>query len=217
MKDSSGQPPLRAASIAATLEAEIITGQITGGTKLDEQGLAERFNVSRTPVREALHLLAARSLVERVPYRGVVVLDITPERIEQMFEAMAEIEALCGRYSAQRMSIGERGALQALHDDMQEMAQRGAAKEYEAANTRFHAMIYEGAHNADIAELADTLRLKLAPFRRTQLKSAKRMEKSSAEHQDIVNAIVDNDPSSAERALRRHLMSAAQEVLGQLR
>lgn len=78
-------------------------------------------------------------------------------------------------------------------------------------------MIYEGAHNADIAELADTLRLKLSPFRRTQLKSAARMEKSSAEHQDIVNAIVDNDPSSAERALRRHLMSAAQEVLGQLR
>lgn len=213
MPNTHGQPPLRAVSIAATLEGEIITGKIEGGSKLDEQSLSQRFGVSRTPVREALHLLAARSLVERVPYRGVVVLEITRERVEQMFETMAEVEALCARFAAERMTLGERAALQSMHQTMQAMAASGDTGAYEGANTEFHQMIYRGTHNTDMFELAEGMRVKLSAFRRNQLKSVARMERSNAEHEGIVTAIVDRKPAEAETALRRHLMSAAQEVL----
>ncbi|NVO27331.1 GntR family transcriptional regulator [Donghicola sp. C2-DW-16] len=216
MLHSQGQPPLRAVSIAATLEAEIITGTIPGGTKLDEQSLSQRFDVSRTPVREALHLLAARSLVERVPYRGVVVLEITRERIEQMFETMAEVEALCARFAAERMTLGERATLQSMHQTMQALAVAGDTGAYETANTEFHQMIYRGTHNTDMFELAEGMRIKLSAFRRNQLKSVSRMEQSNGEHDGIVTAIVDRKPAEAETALRRHLLSAAQEVLSRI-
>ncbi|MEY8880300.1 GntR family transcriptional regulator [Donghicola sp. XS_ASV15] len=217
MNDTAEHAPLRATSIAATLEAEIITGQITGGTKLEEQSIGDRFGVSRTPVREALHLLAARALVERIPYRGVIVAQLDRGRIEQLFEAMAETEAMCGRYAAERMSIGERGALQSLHEKMRSLASNGEFAAYKEANTEFHRLIYAGSHNVDIIAMAEAMWQKLAPFRRSQLGHAERVSQSCQEHEAIVRAIVDRDRGSADLALRRHLLGAAQECLAKMR
>ncbi|KGB82662.1 MAG: GntR family transcriptional regulator [Confluentimicrobium sp.] len=207
---------LHSTMIASQLENEIVSGRLKAGSKLDEQSLTQRFGVSRTPIREALHVLVARSLAERVPYRGVLVVDITRDRIEQMFEAMGEIEALCGRFAAERMTIGERGELEELHRRMNTMAADGDSEAYEAANTEFHGRIFASTHNEDLIELANNLRLKLAPFRRSQLRQAERMARSSEEHEAIVSALLDRDPKRAEKALRRHLVSAAREVLARM-
>ncbi|WP_323783021.1 GntR family transcriptional regulator [Thalassovita sp.] len=212
----SSKPVLRelhSTSIAAQLETEIVAGQIKAGEKLDEQSLTKRFGVSRTPIREALHELVARSLAERVPYRGVLVVDITKERIEEMFEAMSEIEALCGRFAAERMSVGERVELERLHLRMSELAETGDANSYETANSEFHQLLFTASHNTDLIDLANTLRLKLAPFRKSQLKKRERMKRSNAEHEAIVSALIERDAKKAEKALRRHLMSAAAEVI----
>ncbi|SFJ11389.1 GntR family transcriptional regulator [Celeribacter neptunius] len=204
---------LHSTSIAAQLESEIVAGKIKAGEKLDEQSLTKRFGVSRTPIREALHELVARSLAERVPYRGVLVVDITKERIEEMFEAMGEIEALCGRFAAERMTVGERVELEALHLRMSELSELGDATGYEAVNSEFHQLIFRASHNADLIDLANNLRLKLAPFRKSQLQSHKRMKRSNVEHEAIVTALIDRDSKKAEKALRRHLVSAAAEVI----
>ena len=200
-------------SIATTLEAEILLGQVAAGSRLDEAALARRFGVSRTPVREALQIIVARALAVRQPYRGVVVSDISPERIDQLFEAMGEIEALCGRFAAQRMTMEERAALLNQHEAMARLAETGDAAGYEEANTLFHQMIYTGSHNEDFAEMAEAMRLKLSPFRRSQLADAGRMARSTVEHTQIVEAIIERDGQAAERALRRHLLSAAQAML----
>ena len=76
-----------------------------------------------------------------------------------MFEAMGEMEALCGRFAAERMTIGERGELEELHRAMAQMAQRGEIAAYEAANSVFHQRIFEATHNRDLIELANALRL----------------------------------------------------------
>ena len=215
---SSQSPrPLQSTLIAAQLEAEIIAGDLAAGSKLDEQSLTQRFGVSRTPIREALHRLVALSLADRAPFRGVVVANITRDRIEQMFEAMGEMEALCGRFAAERMTIGERGELEELHRAMAQMAQRGEIAAYEAANSVFHQRIFEATHNRDLIDLANALRLKLAPFRKSQLQSDARMARSNEEHEAIVSALLDRDPKRAENALRRHLVSAAREVLSRMR
>lgn len=208
-----GQKQLHSAVIARQLENEIIAGELKAGSRLDEIALAERFGVSRTPVREALHILASRHLAERVPYRGVIVATITRERIDQLFEAMGEIEATCGRFAAERMSMSERAALETLHLDMVEMAETSFYEAYEDGNTRFHTLIFEGTHNDELIQIAHGLRLKLAPFRRSQLRAAERMKKSNEEHALIVNAIIERNAKEAERALRRHLVSAARAVL----
>lgn len=214
MSDQTTSPKqVLSQSIATALEAEIMLGEIAAGTRLDEAALARRFGVSRTPVREALQIVVARALAVRQPYRGVVVSDISPARIDQLFEAMGEIEALCGRFAAQRMTMEERAALLTQHEAMARMAKSGDAALYEAANTRFHQLIYTGSHNEDFAEMAETMRMKLAPFRRAQLAEAERIATSNAEHDRIVEAIVARDGPAAENALRRHLLSAAQAML----
>lgn len=208
---------LRGEGIAAQLSSEIISGDLPPGTKLDEQGLTERFGVSRTPVREALHSIVARSLAQRIPYRGVVVSAISRERVEQMFEAMGEIEALCGRFAAERMTMSERGDLAVLHDEMNTLALQLDIDGYRAANTQFHQQIFNGSHNEDMIELAATLRQKLAPFRSSQLGIAERLQQSSQEHDVIVAALLNRDGDSASRALRRHMVSAAKQVLSAIK
>lgn len=207
---------LQSEMIADQLAEEIISGTLPASTKLDEQGLTERFGVSRTPVREALHALVSRSLADRIPYKGVLVASLSRPRVEQMFEAMGEIEGLCGRFAAERMTIGERAQLEILHNQMNELAARKQIEAYEAANTRFHQSIYDATHNEDMTEIAQTLRVKLAPFRKSQLRAEKRMQQSSKEHDKIVSALLDRDAKAAEKALRRHMVSAASEVLSQM-
>ncbi|MGS4946142.1 GntR family transcriptional regulator [Meridianimarinicoccus sp. RP-17] len=198
--------------IAAQLEERILLGRIAAGARLDEVALARSFGVSRTPIREALQSVVARGLAVRLPYRGVLVSEISPDRIDQLFEAMGEIEALCGRFAAERMTPEERTALRAQHAEMSVLAGAGDAEGYEAANTRLHQIIYAGSHNADFAEMAEAMRLRLSPFRRSQLADAPRMDRSDAEHARIVAAIVGGDGLAAESALRRHLLSAAQTM-----
>ncbi|WP_163269525.1 GntR family transcriptional regulator [Chelativorans alearense] len=199
--------------IAAQLEREIIDQLWPVGAKLDESALAKRFGVSRTPIREALHIVVSRSLAQRVPYKGVVVVDVGRERIDQMFEAMGEIEATCGRLAATRMTMSERTELEMLHQQMRRMAELGDFRSYDEVNTKFHAAIYAGTHNADLMEIAEMMRLKLAPFRSSQLRQAERVGRSDAEHETIISAILDRNAKEAERALRRHLTSAAKAVL----
>ncbi|WP_199085361.1 GntR family transcriptional regulator [Bosea sp. ASV33] len=199
--------------IAEQLEEAVINGRVPAGSRLDEASIAQQFGVSRTPVREALHILCGRGLAEREPYKGVVVTQISAERIGEMFEAMAELEATCGRLSSHRMTMSERAELESLHSQMNVLAEAGDNDGYDDLNTRFHNLLFQGCHNSDLIAAAQTLRLKLAPFRKFQLKDKGRIKQSCREHQQIVDAILDQDAKTAESALRRHLVSAAQEVL----
>jgi DNA-binding GntR family transcriptional regulator len=199
--------------IAEQLEEAVINGQIPGGSRLDEASIALQFGVSRTPVREALHVLCGRGLAEREPYKGVVVAQISAERIDEMFEAMAEFEATCGRLASHRMTMSERAELESVHRQMNALAEAGDNDGYDDLNTRFHDILFQGSHNSDLLAAARTLRSKLAPFRKFQLKDKGRIKRSCREHQQIVDAILDQDAKTAESALRRHLVSAAQEVL----
>ena len=127
--------------ISDALEEEILKGELAPGSRLSEQSIAARFGVSRTPVREALQNIASRSLAERVPYKGVIVRDLDADRINTMFEAMAEIEATCGGLAADRISDEALARLSALHNSMAEMAEQNASRDYEAINLDFHSLI----------------------------------------------------------------------------
>ncbi|UIY32021.1 FCD domain-containing protein (plasmid) [Neorhizobium galegae] len=96
---------------------------------------------------------------------------------------------------------------------MNALAEEGDHAGYNEINTRFHSLLFQGSHNSDLIAAAQTLRLKLAPFRKYQLKDKGRLKRSCSEHQQIVDAILDQDAKAVENALRRHLVSAAQEVL----
>src|SRR3954451_7687434 len=112
---ATSSSPTLSEAMRVRLADEITSGHLKPGGEIDEQAVAERFGVSRTPVREALRDLAALGLVEIEPRRGVRVATLTSERLGEMFEVMAETEAMCARLATHRMTAVERFALQALH------------------------------------------------------------------------------------------------------
>lgn len=215
MKSAEPEISTRAERLAEEIAACVLSGEFAPGQRLDEATLAERFGVSRTPVREALRQLSSTGLIESRPRRGAIVANATSAQLEALFGAMAEIEAVCARLAAMSMTPIERRRLQNLHESMAGLARRGERDDYVAANVAFHICVYSGAHNEILADFAKSLRRRLAPFRRAQFRAAGRLARSHAEHGIVVKAILACDAAAAHSAMFHH-MSLVEDSFGQL-
>jgi DNA-binding GntR family transcriptional regulator len=191
--------------IYEALAEEIITGQVRPGQKLEEQALAEQYGVSRTPVREVLRDLAARGLVEFVPRRGAVVAQVGLEEMADMLEAECELEALCAKLAAHKMSALEKVRLQDLHERAQPLLKSADRKGYFQLNAKFHAAICAGVKNKTLDTAISQLRDRLSPFRQSQSATLnERLQRSHEEHGLIVDAIMKGDAEAAYQAMRLH-------------
>jgi len=187
------------------LADDIVRGALLPGAALDESDLARRFKVSRTPVREALRQLVASGLVDSRAHRGAVVARPSVERLNSMFEAMAELEALCAGLAAERMSPAERHGLEALHEQLRVLSHAGDPQRFHHVNEQFHNAIYAGSRNTYIAEMTLATRVRVQPFRRAQFRNLGRLAKSQAEHDRVVVAIMRGDRNGAAAAMRDHI------------
>jgi len=194
-----------AEEIRHALAGRIIAGDLLPGTPLDETQLAAEFAVSRTPVREALRLLAASGLVDRKAHARALVAQPNERELREMFEVMGYLESLCAGLSALSMSAAERRAIDALHLEMAGIVHAGDTARYAEANDVFHAAIYAGAHNGYLSGLAFATKQRLQPFRRAQFGALGRLILSHAEHGVIVEAILRGDRAEAETAMRGHI------------
>lgn len=199
------RPATRADEIRQVIEKDIFQGILRPGTRLDEESLASRFGLSRTPVREAILQLVYSGLVVKKPRQGAVVAPLDLHRMVQMFEVMSEVEGLCARYAARRMSPDEKSRLAELHDRAASMCKARDLDEYYAINRAFHDAIYDGSHNEVLKEMARSLFARLAPYRRYQLNHPQRVEGSFAEHGEVIAAIAAADPEGAQAAMRKHV------------
>jgi DNA-binding GntR family transcriptional regulator len=195
----------RAEELRLQLADEIVRGALAPGAPLDETDIARRFNVSRTPVREALRQLAASGLVEARAHRGAVVARPTLDGLNEMFEAMAELEALCAGLAAERMPAAERARLEAIHEELRVLSYAGNPERFHEVNERFHNAIYAGSQNDYIAEMTLATRVRVQPFRRAQFRNLGRLAKSHAEHDRVVVAIMRGDRNGAAAAMRAHI------------
>lgn len=184
---------------------EIVRGDLPPGTPLDEVSMAQRFGVSRTPVREALRELSAAGMVRTQPHRGAVVTRPEAREVEDMFTVMAELEALCAGYAAVAMTPTERAALAGVHAELRELIRLGDPQHYHEVNERFHLAIYLGSHNAYLADVTLATRRRLAPFRRAQFRTTGRLALSYEEHDRVVRAIQQGDRAGAAAAMRDHI------------
>ena len=198
-------PRTRSEELRRQLADDIITGRVAPGQRLDEHELAERFGVSRTPVREALRHLAAIGLAAPGPNRSMYAAAISPDTRTELFEVMAELEGVCARLAAQRMSVAERRQLESLHREAGETMRGGDAASYSELNLRFHAAIYRGCHNAAMEDMALGVRARLAPFRHGQFNLIGRLGKSYVEHEKVVEAILRGDGAGAQGAMLDHV------------
>lgn len=187
------------------IEEEIATGKLPPGAHLEEAELTQRFGVSRTPLREAINMLAGEGLVEIRPRRGAVVASMSPQKLLEMFEVMAELEAMCARLAARRITESELQALTLAHQHCQTAAQDKSVDDYFYANERFHQQIYAASHNQFLMEQASLLQRRLRPYRRLQLRVRHRLQNSFNEHQSILDAIMDGNTDHAARAMHGHV------------
>ena len=187
------------------IEDEIATGQLKPGERLDEMSLAERFGVSRTPIREALQQLAAGGMVEIRPNRGAIVSAPDPARLMEMFDVMAELEAMCGRLASRRLLAEDEALLTLTLRACRQAMDAGDPDAYYYENERFHRAIYAASGNRFLADQAIALHRRLAPFRRLQLRVRNRLKTSQREHEEILAAILEGEAGIAAERLRAHV------------
>lgn len=185
------------------IEEDILAGNLIPGEKLDEVALATRFNVSRTPIREALHHLATAGMVEIRPRRGASVVSLTPDQLYEMFEVMAELEAMCCRLAARRLTEADARRLRETHAACE--AAQGEPDAYYQANAAFHQAIYASSGNAFLAEQASLLQRRLQPYRRLQLRVRNRVQVSFGEHETILRHLLAGEGDLAAETMRAHV------------
>ncbi len=215
-KTSHKKEPKRrthALALQERIETAIIQGEFNPGDRLDESSLAERFGVSRTPVREALKGLAAARLVAMRPHAGVIVANPSLDEIMEMFELMSVLEAFAASLAARRAENEDIVALRLAHKKCEEAGKTNDPAIFFTANQAFHGQIYAAAHNSVLQEQILALDKRLAPYRRLVTFRSGRVEESNEEHAQILSAIERNASEEASQAMGQHLDLLREDAL----
>jgi DNA-binding GntR family transcriptional regulator len=202
----------RTEEILHHLENEILGGRLKPGEKLDETSLAERFDVSRTPIREVLRHLASSGLVQVRPHHGAVVRQFTLPELVEMFQVMAEMEGLSARLAARRMTPQERQLMRTCNEACAAAAQSGDEIRFFAENAKFHEAISNASRNSFLISQQRSLGRLLDPYRWYVTHQPGRMEESIVEHEEIIRAIESGDPTVAGDKMRFHVNVVGEEA-----
>ncbi|GHB21907.1 GntR family transcriptional regulator [Salinicola rhizosphaerae] len=187
------------------LEDAIVEGRYAPGDRLDPIALEREYDCSRTPIREALQQLAASGMVRVQPKRGTFVAQLGVTELVERFEVMAELEGMCARLAARRMTADEFEALEQANGACRRCLEHGDIDGYYYENGTFHHLIYQASHNAFLTQEASRLHAILKPYRRLQLHARHRMASSFDEHQAILKALEHGDAAGAEAAIQSHV------------
>lgn len=213
--------PLSPASLheqaARRLRQMLVEGQIAPGAKLNERELAEVLRVSRTPLREAIKMLAAEGLVELVPNRGAVAVTLREEDVAHSFELMAALEGFSGELAAQRITDGELAEVQALHFEMLAAYTRQDLSTYYALNARIHHAINAAARNPVLAQTYGQVNARLQALRFRSNQDGAKWKRAVQEHEAMVEALKARDGAALRAVLVAHLHNKRDVVLEQLR
>lgn len=192
------------------LSSLILCGEIKPGQKLEEQDIANQFGVSRTPIREAFRLLHTSGLVESKAHKGVTVIELDIEQLGDMYEALEELEALCARLSAERMTAVERKQVLRMHELSQQAVEEENVERFAELNNQIHTAIHQGSRNKTLQDTIAKLRKRLSLYRQPWLfEKRNRLEKSYKEHGELVEAIQKGDKEQAFAAMRNHISNTS--------
>ena len=208
---------LKSQSLTSVLQHEIeklvLSGSFQSGQRLNEKALAERFNVSRGPVREACRALAKMGLLELVPNRGVLVRQISRREAEELYDVRATLFGLAARILSERITPEQLALLDDLLDGMDAAAAARSLDTYYPLNLKFHESILEFSENQRLIDDYFRLIKELHLFRAQGLLHGGGLEVSNSEHRQIVAALKSGDPVAAFETAFRHVQNGKARML----
>jgi DNA-binding GntR family transcriptional regulator len=203
--------------VAQRLRQMLVEGRIAPGAKLNERELSERLNVSRTPLREAIKMLAAEGLVELLPNRGAVAVSLNEADILNTFEVMGGLEAQAGELAAERITGQELAEIQAMHFEMMAAYTRRDLSAYYTLNARIHSAISAAAKNPVLTQVYQQVNARLQALRFRSNQDGEKWKNAMKEHDKMIEALAAHDGAAMREVLLSHLRNKREVVLEQLR
>jgi DNA-binding GntR family transcriptional regulator len=203
--------------VAQRLRQMLVEGRIAPGAKLNERELSELLNVSRTPLREAIKMLAAEGLVELLPHRGAIAVSLGEADILNTFEVMAGLEGMTGELAAQRITPAELAEIQAMQFEMMATYTRRDLSAYYQLNARIHAAISAAAKNPVLSQVYQQVNARLQALRFRSNQDGEKWKRAVKEHERMIEALAAHDGAAMREVLQAHLRNKRDVVLEQLR
>ncbi|MEO0327270.1 MAG: GntR family transcriptional regulator [Pseudomonadota bacterium] len=198
--------------VVNVIKGEIAKGLLRPGDQLEEAALAERFGISRTPVREAVRSMVDCGLLETRSRKGAFVRCLSAKEVIDLFEVAAELEAMACRTAAVSLTTAHANAIEAANQKCAKAAIANNVQEYAGANLAFHRAIHHAAGNLALLEQLQQIELRINAYRSLPYDIRGRLEKSSAEHTEIATAILSNESELARDLMHDHMMLQGQRL-----
>jgi DNA-binding GntR family transcriptional regulator len=198
--------------VADKLREQIFSKKLLPGSWLDEQSLADQFGISRTPMREAIKVLASEGLVTIKIRRGAYVTEVFRSDLEQIFTILSLLEGQAAKEAATKATEAQLNLLDHLHHRLETAAADRDIEQFFEINVKFHELIQEIAGNRWMNGVIADLRKVLKLHRRDSLTSTGRLQNSLLEHREILRALLKRDEGAAESAMQKHLANGLEAV-----
>ena len=202
---------------AHRLRQMLVENRIAPGAKLNERELSDELNVSRTPLREAIKMLAAEGLVELLPNRGAIAVELTEADVLNTFEVMAGLEAQSGELAAQRVTDDELIEIKAMHYEMLAAYTRQDLPSYYRLNASIHSAINTAAKNSVLTATYRQVNARLQALRFRSNQDGEKWKAAVKEHEQMISALSARDPVAMRAVLMGHLTNKRDVVIDQLR
>lgn len=202
---------------AQRLRGMLIEGVIAPGAKLNERELSEQLKISRTPLREAIKMLASEGLVELLPNRGAVALSLNEQDVMDTFEVMANLEAQSGELAAARITEAELAEIKALHYEMLASFTRRDLPRYYTLNAQIHVRINSAAKNPVLSRTYAQLNARLQALRFRSNQDGQKWQHAVREHEQMIAALEAHDSAAMRKVLTEHLNNKRDAVLELMR
>lgn len=203
--------------VAQRLRQMLVENQIPPGAKLNERELSEVLQVSRTPLREAIKMLAAEGLVELLPNRGAIAVELSEADVLNTFEVMAGLEALSGELAAERITDAELAEIRAMHFEMMATYTRRDLSAYYRLNASIHRAINAAAKNPVLTATYNQVNARLQALRFRSNQDEAKWKNAMAEHEKMIDALGTRDAGAMRKVLLEHLRNKRDVVVEQLR
>ncbi len=199
--------------ILENIRDSIVSGSLKAGSRVSEPELAERYGISRTPVREAFRQLETEGYLTVIPRRGAVVSQFTPKDVEEFYAIKSIMEGYAAHRACENFTEKDLDRLQGINDKLAELARAGDIKNFFKVHNSFHELFIKAADNEKLRELIGGLVTKFQRLRFTSLSLPGRMEVSVQEHEKIIDAFRKKDANLAETLVRKNAEYGGQVLM----